>query len=138
MKSKKLSVFAGVGCLFIMSFFGLMTPTLTNATEVKEVLIGNLHPLTGPLAPIGLQNSWGIKMAGEEINASGGIKSLGGAKFTIIDADTEGKPEVGMSECEKLIRKGVIIIIGAYQSRQPIQQRQLQREIRFPILFLLQ
>jgi branched-chain amino acid transport system substrate-binding protein len=117
MKSKKLSVFAGVGCLFIiMSFFGLMTPTLTNATEVKEVLIGNLHPLTGPLAPIGLQNSWGIKMAVEEINASGGIKSLGGAKFTIIDADTEGKPEVGMSECEKLIRKGVIIIIGAYQS----------------------
>jgi branched-chain amino acid transport system substrate-binding protein len=116
MKSKKLSVIAGIGCLFLISFFGLTSVTLMNAAEVKEVLIGNLHPLTGPLAPIGLQNSWGIKMAVEEINASGGIKSLGGAKFTVIDADTEGKPEVGMSECEKLIRKGVITIIGAYQS----------------------
>jgi branched-chain amino acid transport system substrate-binding protein len=116
MKKEKLLIFIGIGCLLMMSFFGLTSVTFTNAAEVKEVLIGNLHPLSGPIAPIGLQNSWGIKMAVEEINASGGIKSLGGAKFTVIDADTEGKPEVGMSECEKLIRKGVVAIIGAYQS----------------------
>jgi len=116
MKNKKILIFTGIGCLLMISFFELTSVTFTNAAELKEVLIGNLHPLSGPIAPIGLQNSWGIKMAVEEINASGGIKSLGGAKFTVIDADTEGKPEVGMSECEKLIRKGVVAIIGAYQS----------------------
>jgi branched-chain amino acid transport system substrate-binding protein len=116
MKRKRILGVRGIGYLFVISFFVLISVTLASSAEVKEVLIGNLHPLTGPLAPIGLQNSWGIKMAVEEINSSGGIKSLGGAKFTLIDADTEGKPEVGMSECEKLIHKGVVTIIGAYQS----------------------
>jgi branched-chain amino acid transport system substrate-binding protein len=116
MKKRELMMFVGAGCLLAIPFIGLMLGTPASAAEVKEIFVGNLHPLSGPVAPDGIQNTRGIKMAVEEINASGGIKSLGGAKLTVIDADTEGKPEVGMGECENLIRKGVIAIIGALQS----------------------
>jgi branched-chain amino acid transport system substrate-binding protein len=134
MKKKELLIFMGVGCLLLISFFGPASVTFTNAAEVKEVLIGNLHPLTGPIAPIGLQNSLGMKMAVEEINESGGIKSLGGAKFTVIDANTEGKPEVGMSECEKLIRRGVVAIIGAYQSSVTYSTTAIAEKNKVPFL----
>jgi branched-chain amino acid transport system substrate-binding protein len=134
MKKRELLIFMWVGCLLMIPFFGTTSVTFTNAAEVKEVLIGNLHPLSGPLASIGFQNTWGMKMAAEEINESGGIKSLGGAKFTVIDGDTEGKPDVGMSECEKLIRRGVVAIIGAYQSSVTYSSTAIAEKNKVPYL----
>ena len=98
----------------------------------SEVLIGNLHPLTGPMAPIGLQNSRGLKMAVDEINASGGIKALGGAKLKVVDADTEGKPEIAMQECEKLSGEGVVAIIGAYHSASTLTSSAVAERNKVP------
>ncbi len=58
----------------------------------------------------------GAKLAVEAINAAGGIKSLGGAKLELVSADSQGKPEVGQSEAQRLIQEGAVGIVGTYQS----------------------
>jgi branched-chain amino acid transport system substrate-binding protein len=73
-------------------------------------------------------------MAVDEINATGGIKSLGGAKLKVIDADTEGKPETAMQECEKLTRQGVAAILGAYQSAATFTSTAIAEKHKVPYI----
>lgn len=80
------------------------------------IKIGSLHPLTGPLALDGQQMDSAIKLAANAINEAGGIKALGGAKLEILSADTQGKPDVGQTEAQRMIDAGVVALIGCYQS----------------------
>lgn len=80
------------------------------------VRIGVLHPVTGFLAYSGGLSRLGARMAIDDINAAGGIKSLGGAKLEAALADAQSKPEVGAAEVEKLNEQGVSAIVGAYAS----------------------
>jgi branched-chain amino acid transport system substrate-binding protein len=94
------------------------TPDTTEGTiaPAGPVLIGSIHPLTGGLAGAGNRMDNGASMAVEEINAAGGIASLGGAPLELVSADSTGAAEVGQSEAERLIGDGVSAIIGTYQS----------------------
>ena len=80
------------------------------------VKIGVLHPVTGFLAYSGNLCRLGAQIAIDEINAAGGIKSLGGAKLQALLGDAQSKPEVGVSEVEKMNEQGVSAIVGAYAS----------------------
>ncbi|GAB3976522.1 ABC transporter substrate-binding protein [Actinoallomurus acanthiterrae] len=80
------------------------------------ITIGSIHPLTGPLAFDGQQMAKAVKFAVDQINAAGGIKSLGGAKLKLADADSQGKPEIGQSEAQRLIQQGAVALVGPYQS----------------------
>lgn len=91
-------------------------PAVLRGAEPKEILIGSLHPTTGPTAYDGWSIANGFQLAIEHKNATGGIKTLGGAKLKVILMDTEAKPKVGESATEKLIRDGCIAIAGAYNS----------------------
>lgn len=94
------------------------TPTTTAAPAEPPaaVKIGAIHPLTGGLAGAGSRMDNAAKMAVEEINAAGGIASLGGAPLELISADSTGAPDVGQAEAERLISDGVSALIGTYQS----------------------
>ncbi|MEQ4299982.1 ABC transporter substrate-binding protein [Plantactinospora sp. B6F1] len=80
------------------------------------IKIGSLHPLSGAAAADGQQMDNGAKLAVEAINNAGGIKSQGGAKLELLSADTQGKPEVGQSEAQRLIQAGAVGLVGTYQS----------------------
>lgn len=80
------------------------------------VKIGSLHPLSGAAAADGQQMDNGAKLAVEAINAAGGIKSMKGAKVELVSADSQGKPEVGQSEAQRLVQEGAVGIVGTYQS----------------------
>lgn len=80
------------------------------------IKIGSLHPLSGAAAADGQQMDNGAKLAVEAINNAGGIKSQGGKKLELVSADTQGKPEVGQSEAQRLIQDGVVGLVGTYQS----------------------
>jgi len=83
----------------------------------KVVRIGNIIPLSGPSASVGQQGKNAREMAVEEINAAGGIKSLGGAKLEMLYADSESKPEKGVSEAERMINtEKVHILTGCWNS----------------------
>lgn len=91
--------------------------TSVMAAGAKEIKIGNILPLSGPSASVGLQNQWAIELATEKINKAGGIKSLGGAKLVNIFTDSKGDPNVGATAAEQLINTDkVVLISGAWNS----------------------
>ena len=57
-----------------------------------SIVIGSVHPLTGALAGAGGLMDDGAKLAVEDINKAGGIKSLGGAKLKLDEGDSQGLP----------------------------------------------
>ncbi len=89
---------------------------LIGGAQPAPIKVGVLHPVTGGLSFPGMQSREGAMLAIEEINAAGGIKSLGGAKIEPLLADAQSKPEVGAQEVEKLNEAGVSAIVGSYAS----------------------
>jgi branched-chain amino acid transport system substrate-binding protein len=117
----------------IITFLGF--PPLVFGLE--EVKFGIVEPLTGPLAPIGLSDRRGYELAVDEINAAGGIKSLGGAKLRVMIGDSEGKPETGMTEAEKHIQRGAVAIMGAFQSSVVFATTQIAERYKTPYIIAI-
>ena len=46
-------------------------------------------------------------------NATGGDN---GAELALSTGDTQGKPEIGQSETQRLIQDGAVALVGTYQS----------------------
>jgi branched-chain amino acid transport system substrate-binding protein len=98
----------------LLAVFGRLPAALAADQVVK---VGNIEPLSGPSAAVGQQGKNARDMAVEEINAAGGIKSLGGAKLEMIYADSESKPEKGVAEAERLIStEKVNVLTGCWNS----------------------
>lgn len=105
------------------------------AAEPKEVKIGVVVPLTGPVASIGTACQRGTILAVDHINLDGGIKSLGGAKIRLIFGDDEAKPDVAMAEAKRLIKsEKVDALLGAYTSSCSFPVTQVAEANRIPII----
>jgi len=63
-------------------------PAPVAAQQPKDVEVALVVPLSGPWARQGQLERMGAEMAIDDINKSGGIKSLGGAKMKLILLDT--------------------------------------------------
>ena len=107
----------------------------SGSSSPKEIKIGTLYPVSGDLAKLGDQCISGVKMAVDEINAAGGIKSMGGAKLTLVEADSQGKPDVGISEITRLCQQdNVTAILGTYQSSVALPATQTAERFQTPML----
>jgi branched-chain amino acid transport system substrate-binding protein len=119
MRKSWLAVLALAVPMMLAACGGSAATGATGGADAKPgatIKIGSLHPLTGSSAADGQQMDKGAKLAVEAINKAGGIKSLKGAKLELLSADTQGKPEVGQSEAQRLIQQGAVALIGTYQS----------------------
>ncbi len=104
--------------------------------QAKEVKVGYILPITGPLAfEAGLALN-GLLLAVDEINGSGGIKSLGGAKIALLPGDTQSKVELGNSEAARLIDQDVVALIGPFSSLVAYSVRQVTEKNKTPFLLL--
>ena len=88
----------------------------TGGDSAKTLTIGSIHPLSGALAGAGKLMDDAVKMAVDDINTNGGIKSLNGAKLEVDSGDSQGKPETGQSEAQRLTTSGAVALVGTYQS----------------------
>jgi branched-chain amino acid transport system substrate-binding protein len=93
----------------------LHAPAVLRA-QGAPVKVGILHPVSGALSYSGQQGRIGAQLAVEEINAAGGIRSLGGAKIEAILGDAQSTPDGGNAEVEKMNAAGVAAIVGGYAS----------------------
>jgi branched-chain amino acid transport system substrate-binding protein len=120
-------------CLMAVMALVLAMAAPSWAQDVKEVRIGFVLPLSGGSASIGLQNKTGATLAVEQINAFGGVASLGGAKLKLIFADSQTKPDIGSSETERLIKvEKVDIICGAYNSAVTFPASEVAERYKVP------
>ena len=95
---------------------GVLGMPALGGAQARAIKIGLLHPVTGFVAYNGAQSRFGAQLAIDEINAAGGIRSMGGAKLEAVLGDTQAKVEIGVAEVEKLNEAGVAAIIGCFQS----------------------
>ncbi len=95
---------------------GLLAAPRPLRAQTPAVGIGLVHPVTGWGAYSGAQCRAGALMAIEDINAAGGIASLGGARLEAMLGDSQSKPEIGASETARLIEGGARGIVAGYAS----------------------
>lgn len=102
--------------------------------QPKPVKIGLVHPVSGALAYSGGQSRLGAMLAIDEINAAGGIKSMGGAKVEAALADSQSRPEVGVSEVERLHEEGVSAYVGCFSSAIALPATQAAAKYNTPFM----
>jgi branched-chain amino acid transport system substrate-binding protein len=109
-------------------------PSILRA-QTPVVKVGILQPVTGALAHDGDLGRLGAEMAINEINAAGGIKSLGGAKLEMVFGDARSMPEAGTQEVERMQADGVCAIVGGFAS--PICLAASQAAARYDLPYLV-
>jgi branched-chain amino acid transport system substrate-binding protein len=89
------TLLAGMTCMSALGF--------TGAAAQNTINVGLMGPFSGPWAQHGKLMRIGAEMAVEEINAQGGIKSLGGAKLNLVVADTGPSIETTTNAAQRLL-----------------------------------
>jgi len=93
-----------------LSILGLPSLGLGQADKIR---IGHLTPLTGFLGALGQYATMGLKLAVEEVNASGGVL---GVPIEVISEDSVN-PSVAASKAQRMLeRDGVIALMGEISS----------------------
>ena len=105
-----------------------------SASNPDEIVIGSIHPLTGPLAGTGQLMDQGAQMAVKDINADGGIEALGGADLVLSSGDSKGEAETGQSEAQRLIDDGAVALVGTYQSDVTLNVASVAERSRVPFV----
>ncbi len=115
------------------------------AAQTKEVVIGVLYPMTGPVAQVGIDSVNAVKVAVDIINndvninvplgKGVGLPRLGGAKVRIVVVDHQGKPDIGLAEAERMITQvKVHALFGAYFSSVTNTASQVAERMGIPYL----
>src|SRR3954453_13563502 len=73
------------------------------AQTPSEVKIAMLVPLSGPWARQGILEQMGARMAIDDINNAGGIKSMGGAKLKLVEYDTQDSSEKAKDAAQRML-----------------------------------
>ena len=78
----------------------LAAPVLAQPAEVKLAVV---VPLSGPWARNGELHLKGAQLAADQINAAGGVKSLGGAKIKLIVGDAGDSTEKAKNAMQRIL-----------------------------------
>ena len=104
--------------------------------QPKEVEIAIIDSLTGPYSANGSRAVKGAEMAAEEINAAGGIKSLGGAKIKLVIVDAGARPDDASNAAQRVLASNPNIVGGtrAYISSQRLCDHRDRRARRHSVV----
>jgi len=137
-KSKKF-LFSVLVLIFLMVF----APSIVAENTVK---IGAILPMTGPSAQSGMNIKNATDIAVEIINnefpdlefnlaPTAGLPNLDGAKIEIIYGNSQGQPEFGRAEAERLITiNNVDALIGCYNSGVTKTASQVSERYKVPFI----
>lgn len=83
-----------------------------SARAADQINIAIIVPLSGPNASVGEQAVNAAKLAVADVNDTGGIKSMGGAKLNLIIADATNDPQGAINTSERVLSQNTVA--GAY------------------------
>ncbi|MEE6263852.1 ABC transporter substrate-binding protein [Plantactinospora sonchi] len=114
--------------------------------STDEVKLAGLWPLSGPNATQGTDVLHGAELAVDVINndhpglalplgPGKGLPGLNGAPVKLITGDTQGKPEIGAGEVDRLVTtEKVAAVIGSYQSGVTLTASQRAERLGVPFV----
>jgi branched-chain amino acid transport system substrate-binding protein len=107
--SRRTMLKAGAG---FASTSAIGFPALVRA-QTEKIKIGHLTPLTGFLGALGAYAQLGIRMAEEEINASGGVM---GRQIDVLSEDSVNPATAATKAQRMLDQDGVAVLMGEINS----------------------
>ena len=117
-----------------LSGTALLLPRRATA-QAPAVNVGVVLPLSGANAQFGINSRNGIELVAEEINASGGVKGLAGAKINLVVADATSTPTTAATVAQRLITQNdVTAILGAFASSLTIAISEVTERRDIPLL----
>ncbi len=87
------------------------------AAQAKAINVGLILPLSGANAQFGVNSRQGAELVADEINASGGLKGLGGAKINLVIAVSTSVPANAATVAQRMIAENdCCAVLGAFAS----------------------
>jgi branched-chain amino acid transport system substrate-binding protein len=124
----------------ILTFAGIAwwPSGVAQAQAQKPVEIGLIMPLSGPWARQGQLEKLGAEMAIDEINAKGGIKSMGGTKLELISIDAGDSAEKAKNAAQRLVAEHPDVVggLGAWLSTFTLAITEVTERAQIPWLTL--
>ena len=106
--------------------------------QTKDVKVALIAPLSGPWARQGQLMRMGADMAIDEINQSGGIKALGGAKLVLVVADAGDSTEKAKNAAQRVLAQNPELVggTGAWLSSFTLAVTEVTERAELPWLTL--
>ena len=109
----------------------LAMPHIAGA-QTAPIKLGLIHPVTGALAGAGGRCRMGGQLAIADINAAGGIKSMGGAKIEALLGDAQGRPEIATQLVDQMAEAGAAGFTGCFASALGLAATQAAAKYNIP------
>src|ERR1700744_2517357 len=108
------------------------------AQTPSEVKIAMLMPLSGPWARQGILEQMGARLAVEDVNNAGGIKSMGGAKLKLVEYDTQDSAEKAKDGAQRMVAQEPDLVggFGCWLSTFPLAATEVTERAELPWLTL--
>lgn len=100
--------------------------------QPAAIKLGLIHPVTGALAGAGGRCRMGGQLAIADINAAGGIKSMGGAKIEALLGDAQGRPEIATQLVDQMAEAGASGFTGCFASALGLAATQAAAKYNIP------
>ncbi|MDC7703968.1 branched-chain amino acid ABC transporter substrate-binding protein [Vogesella indigofera] len=96
------------------------------------VKIGQVSPMTGPIAHLGKDNEFGARLAIEDLNAEG--VEIGGkkVKFELVSEDDQADPKIGTQVAQRLVDAQVVGVVGHLNSGTTIPASKIYSDAGIP------
>jgi len=98
----------------------------------KELVIGVASDLSGPAGAFGAPQTNGARMVADAINASGGIKELGGAKIKLIVKDSKSDPVTAGQAIRQIAQQHPSAMFGPTISAETVANKPLIQSLKIP------
>jgi len=122
-------VLAAGGATVAMPFVSRM------ARAQSQVNVGVIVPLSGANAQFGINSRNGIQLVVDEINASGGVQSMGGAEINLVIADATSNPTQAATVAQRMVSQNdVVAVLGAFASSLTLAISEVTERRRIPML----
>ncbi|SCP99460.1 ABC transporter substrate-binding protein [Anaerobium acetethylicum] len=107
-----------------------------DATSADTIKVGCIFPISGNNADQGVFNVDGCQFAVDQINAAGGIKSLGGAKLELVPYDNQSDADQSKAAAERLINENpdIVAVTGAGSSSYVLPMLPVFEKSQIPFL----
>jgi branched-chain amino acid transport system substrate-binding protein len=112
-----------------VAFLALLA--MASSARAQNIVIGVSTPITGPAAVASEWERWGIDLAVEELNGSGGVL---GHKVEVLILDNKCNPSEAVNVANKLVEAKVVAIIGSHCSSAHLAAMPIIRDAKVPMI----
>src|SRR3954454_20159719 len=126
------------GALGAATIATTMMPWKKLRAQPKPIKVAVIAPLSGPWARQGTLVKWGAETAVNEINATGGIKAMGGAKLELVPIDAGDSAEKAKNAAQRLVAQEPDVVggTGAWLSTFTLAVTEVTERAQIPWLTL--